>query len=143
MSSEISGKNVLITGGARGIGRALSRHFLSTRNQVYILDLDEAELANTANVHLKQYSKHLAYSVCNLRSVDSVRSNVAKAAEFFGGNIDVLINNGGIASPHWKDGKTMEDLETVDEWHAYIETNLTVRLLTYCLTYLVSPYTIC
>jgi NAD(P)-dependent dehydrogenase (short-subunit alcohol dehydrogenase family) len=37
----------------------------------------------------------------------------------------VLINNGGIASPHWKDGKTMLDRETLSEWRAYIDTNLT------------------
>ena len=37
----------------------------------------------------------------------------------------MLINNGGVASPHWKDGKTMLDRETLDQWRAYIDTNLT------------------
>jgi ribonuclease Z len=55
-----------------------------------------------------------------LRSVKTVR----KAADFFGGRIDTLINNGGIAAPYWKEGKTMEDPETLDQWKAYIETSL-------------------
>ena len=39
---------------------------------------------------------------------------VRKVADFFGGHIDTLINNGGIAAPYWKDVKTMEDPETLD-----------------------------
>jgi ribonuclease Z len=37
----------------------------------------------------------------------------------------VLINNGGIASPQWREGKTMVDEATFNEWQAYMETNLT------------------
>ena len=36
---------------------------------------------------------------------------------------------GGIATPYWKDGKTMEDPETLDQWNAYIETNLTAPFI--------------
>jgi NAD(P)-dependent dehydrogenase (short-subunit alcohol dehydrogenase family) len=41
------------------------------------------------------------------------------------GHISILINNGGTAAPYWKDGKTMEGPETLDQWKAYIEANLT------------------
>jgi NAD(P)-dependent dehydrogenase (short-subunit alcohol dehydrogenase family) len=125
MSSN-SSRNILITGGARGIGRCLSRHFLSAGHRVFILDIHEEELSHTVDVNLKQYHPHLSSSICNLRSINDIRFSVKEAADFFGGRIDVLINNGGIASPYWKDGKTMEDLDTFAEWQAYIETNLTV-----------------
>lgn len=67
----------------------------------------------------------MSSAICNLRDVSDVRSKVKQAAEFLGGRIDVLINNGGIAHPYWKDGKSMESPEVMDQWQAYIETNLT------------------
>ncbi|KAH7128360.1 hypothetical protein B0J11DRAFT_431256 [Dendryphion nanum] len=120
-------KNVIISGGARGIGRALSRYFLEAGHRVYIFDIDEEELNYTTTVHLGQYYKDgkVESAICDLRDVNDIRSKVKMAAEHFNSRIDVLINNGGIASPKWKHGKTMEDLSTIDEWQAYIETNLT------------------
>lgn len=116
---------ILISGGARGIGRGLARTFLQKGHRVFILDIDEGELSHTVNVHLKAYSDRVSSSSCNLRDVNDIRKTVAKAAEFLGGRIDVLINNGGIAHPYWKDGKTMEDPDTLEQWQAYLETNLT------------------
>jgi len=72
-----------------------------------------------------------------LRSVKAVR----KAADFFGGYIDTLINNGGIAAPYWKEGKAMEDPETLDQWKAYIETSLTAPFAASqaCIPYMKRP----
>jgi len=115
-------KNAIISGGARGIGRCLVRRFLERGYHVYVFDIDEEELDHTTHVHLKQYSdsKHLASAICNLRDVEDIRAKVKQAADFLGGRIDVLINNGGIASPQWKDDKTMVEKETISEWQAYV-----------------------
>ncbi|KAI6809462.1 short chain alcohol dehydrogenase [Hortaea werneckii] len=78
-------RTALISGGARGIGRALTRHFLQTGYRVFIFDLDEAELRHTVHVHLAAYAE------------DGM----------------------------WGGGKGMEDWETMGEWIAYMETNLT------------------
>jgi NAD(P)-dependent dehydrogenase (short-subunit alcohol dehydrogenase family) len=118
-------KNIIVSGSARGIGRCLARTFLEKGHCVFLIDIDEEELEYCATVHLKEHSDRVSYAICNLRSVDAIRDTVAKAAKFFNNEIDVLINNGGIASPKWKDGKTFEDKETIGEWQAYIETNLT------------------
>lgn len=118
-------KTILISGGARGIGRGLARVLAKKGHRIYLLDIDEAELHHTTTVHLREYSSRVSSSICNLRDVSDIQDKVKKAAEFFGGKIDVLISNGGIASPYWKDGKTMEDPATLEEWEAYIETNLT------------------
>lgn len=113
-------KTAIISGGARGIGRCLVRRFLERGYHVYVFDIDEGELKHTTDVHLKQYTdaKVLDSSICDLRDVDDIRMNVQRAAEFLGGRIDVLVNNGGIASPHWKDDKTMADRDTLLEWQA-------------------------
>ncbi|KAI1813728.1 NAD(P)-binding protein [Poronia punctata] len=123
----MSTKTAIVSGGARGIGRCLVRRFLELGYKVYIFDIDEEELNHTTRTHLKKYYDEgkLESAICNLRDVEDIRDKVKKAADFLGGRISVLINNGGIASPRWSDEKTMADLDTMKEWQAYIETNLT------------------
>lgn len=113
-------QTAIISGGARGIGRCLVRRFLERSYKVYVLDIDEEELRHTTHSHLKEYTdaNMLGSCVCDLRDTGDISDKVSKAAEFLGGHIDVLVNNGGIASPHWKDDKTMGDRETLIEWQA-------------------------
>jgi NAD(P)-dependent dehydrogenase (short-subunit alcohol dehydrogenase family) len=127
MAPDPKSKNIIISGGARGIGRSLARTFLEAGHRVYILDIDEEELKHTTNVHLGKYHKEkkLDSAICNLRDVKDIQSKISEAVKFFDNRIDVLINNGGIASPYWKDGKTMEDPSTLEQWQAFIDTNLT------------------
>ena len=112
---------------------------LQKGHRVFILDVNSSELTHTAESHLGTFHarKDLSYTLCDLRSIDAIRSAAAKAAKFFDNRIDVLINNGGISSPFWKDGKTMSDLETSEEWQAYVETNLTAP---FHLSQAVLPY---
>ncbi len=140
-STMPTGKSILISGAAQGIGRCLARHFLEKGNRVFILDVNEDELKYTASVHLKKHASNLDYSLCNLRDVKEIRRTVTKAADFFGGRIDVLINNGGIAAPQWKDGKSMDDPDTFEQWNAYIETNLTAPFAVSqaCIPYMKEP----
>ncbi|TIA41436.1 short chain alcohol dehydrogenase [Aureobasidium pullulans] len=120
-------KTAIVSGGARGIGRCIVRRFLERGYKVFIFDIDEEELKHTTTVHLKQYyeKKQLSSAICDLRSVDEIREKVKEAAEFLGGRIEVVVNNGGIATPTWSEGKTMADFDTFSQWQAYMETNLT------------------
>lgn len=113
-------KTALITGGARGIGRCITRRFCERGYKVYVLDIDEEELNHTVKTHLSKYSANgqLASGLCDLRNTDEIQEKVRVAAECLGGRIDVLVNNGAIAAPHWKDGKTMADMETLEQWKA-------------------------
>ena len=113
-------KTAVVSGGARGIGRAIVRRFCERGYRVFILDIDEEELKHATYNNMKEYSdaKFLDFAVCDLRKVDDIREKVKQAADFLGGRIDVLVNNGGIASPQWKDGATMLDMETITQWQA-------------------------
>ncbi|RYO94684.1 hypothetical protein DL764_007797 [Monosporascus ibericus] len=136
-------RTAIIGGGARGIGRCLVRRFLERGYRVFVFDIDGEELKHTAGTHLKKYSDSgaLVSAICNLRDVEDIRAKVKQAAEFLGGRVDVLINNGGIAAPKWKDGKTMADPATLAEWQAYVETNLTApfALSQACVPYMAAP----
>ncbi|KAF2217820.1 hypothetical protein CERZMDRAFT_80490 [Cercospora zeae-maydis SCOH1-5] len=129
----------IISGGARGIGRCLVRRFLERGYKVYVFDIDETELNHTVRTHLKEYTEKgfLGAGICNLRNVDDIREKVDDAAKFLGGRIDVLVNNGGIANPKWKDDATMFDKDTFAQWQAYVETNLTAP---FAVSQAVLPY---
>ncbi|KAI0123315.1 hypothetical protein BJ170DRAFT_660116 [Xylariales sp. AK1849] len=133
-------KTALISGGARGIGRCLVRRFCELGYQVYVFDIDEKELNHTVNTHLKKYKDDgkLGSSLCDLRDTEQIQKKVEEAAEFLGGRIDVLINNGGIANPKWKNGQSMAEKATLDQWRAYMDTNLTAPFAVSqaCLPYL-------
>ncbi|KAJ5022619.1 hypothetical protein PSV08DRAFT_411604 [Bipolaris maydis] len=120
-------KNIIITGGARGIGRCTARHLLSlpASHRVFILDFDAEELDYAVSTHLSAYAPRVSSHVTDLTKPDEIRTAVAQAAEFFGGRIDVLINNAGIARGFFNAGNgTMEDEATGAQWEAYIATNL-------------------
>lgn len=137
MSQGNFSRNVIVSGGARGIGRAIARVFLEEGHRVYIFDIQEDELEYTVKHHLKKYYEEgkVGSSVCNLRDIKEIRSKVKEAAKFFDNRIDVLVNNASIASPYFKDGKTMEDQSTFEEFQAYIETNLTSAFSTSMLSH--------
>ena len=118
-------RHIVLTGAARGIGRALARYLFLGGHKLFLIDVDGEELAHTADVHLPSVSGRVSSCAADLRDVKAIQSAVEKAAEFLDGRIDVLVNNAGIAHPAWTDDKTMEDEGVLDEWQAYVETNLT------------------
>src|SRR6266436_4973476 len=83
---RLDGKKALVTGGASGIGEAVSRVFTEAGASVIIADIDQTRAG--------ALSKELAGSsvaVCDITREDQVKS-------LFGGidRLDILINNAGI-----------------------------------------------
>ncbi|KAI0505483.1 hypothetical protein F5B22DRAFT_525879 [Xylaria bambusicola] len=109
----MSVKTTLISGGARGIGRCL----------VYIFDIiDENELTHTTGIQFEEIFRQGCAPVIYLQSTRCRRY----PSPCQNSRISVLINNGGIASPRWSDNRSMDDFDTMSQWQAYLETNLTV-----------------
>lgn len=91
---RFSGKVAVITGAARGIGRACAERFLSEGAQVVIGDIDAARLAETANA-LGGPDRVLAVptDVSQKTEIDAL---IAAAVARFG-RVDIMVNNAGIA----------------------------------------------
>lgn len=91
-----SSLKILLTGGARGIGRGLFRHFLQAGHQIVILDYNTEELD-----HVKKQASGWSSSKsdqwhaiqCDLSKRDELKAAVQTVKERFGGQLDVLINN--------------------------------------------------
>lgn len=117
---EILGKSILVTGGANGIGKELTRALATQGARVGVLDIQKNSLDQMASETPGVWTK-----LCDVSDWNQVEDVVAKFAEN-NGTIDILINNAGVIhnSPliNFKDGR----IETYppDEWNKVLSTNL-------------------
>ena len=91
MTGILDGKRALVTGGHRGIGRAIAEAFVSAGAHTAIADIEGAETA------AKEIGRGTVGVTCDVRSADSVAGAVAEATRALGG-LDVLVNNAGVGS---------------------------------------------
>ncbi|MEJ2178426.1 MAG: SDR family NAD(P)-dependent oxidoreductase [Gammaproteobacteria bacterium] len=91
----VTGKSVILTGGAGEIARVAARSFLDAGAHVMLVDLDENRLRE-ATESLK--SDSVRHFVADVTSEESTASYVAATMESFG-RIDVLLANAGIEGP--------------------------------------------
>ncbi|MBL0086503.1 MAG: SDR family oxidoreductase [Ideonella sp.] len=105
----------VITGGARGIGLAVSEWFLAHGYRVALIDIDAATLAAT-EARLADPQRVLALHA-DVSQPAQVNAAIARVGECLG-RIDALVNNAGIAV-------FKPVLQTsYDEWRAVLATNL-------------------
>ena len=110
----LKGKNVLVTGGASGIGQATATRFLEEGCAVCVLDRS-AEACERVTTELPALSGVIEADVSHL---EQVRAAVGAAIERLG-SLDVLINNAGISIRH-----DFLDI-TPQEWDEVLGVNLT------------------
>ena len=91
---KLENRIAVITGAARGIGRACAERLLLEGAKVVIADIDEARLGETAAA-IGPPSKVLAV-VTDVSQKDQVEALIAAAVAKFG-RLDIMVNNAGIA----------------------------------------------
>jgi NAD(P)-dependent dehydrogenase (short-subunit alcohol dehydrogenase family) len=93
---DLAGRFAVVTGGAQGIGRAITERFLDSGATVAIWDRDKAFAEKTAQ-ELSNRGKVIAVGcdVTRLTDVERARDDTVKAF----GRIDILVNNAGITQP--------------------------------------------
>lgn len=111
---DLSGKAVVITGGARGLGAAAARAVVDGGGRVLITDVLEAEGAEAA-AELGAAARFLRHDVTSEADWRAALDHVL--AEF--GRFDGLVNNAGIAT-----GQFLEH-ESVEHFRRVVEVNLT------------------
>lgn len=113
----LQGKVALVTGAARGIGKAIAVRFAEQGADVAFTDLEINEAAEQTLAELEALGvKSKAYA-SNAASFEESHEVVKQIMEDFG-RIDVLVNNAGIT----KDGLMMRMSEA--QWDAVINVNL-------------------
>ncbi len=94
MTKDNSLPVAVVTGGARGIGRAIAEWFLANDYRVALLDIDRPTLDQTGReLHDPQ---RVLPIVCDVRDPGQVQAAIDQVSQTFG-RIDALVNNAGIA----------------------------------------------
>ncbi len=95
MDIKLDSKVALITGGARGIGRAIAEKLAESGANVVIADLMEDVASNTANEIKEKYGVESMAVGVDVSKYESVEESVSKVIEKFE-KIDILVNNAGV-----------------------------------------------
>lgn len=116
---ELTGKNIIITGAARGVGRGLTEAVLAMGGNVVMVDLHGEEMQAFAATQPAGRVLALAGSVADPEFAGTV---VREAAAAFGA-VHGLVNNAGIVRA------AMLEKMTLDEWRQVIDVHLTGSFL--------------
>jgi NAD(P)-dependent dehydrogenase (short-subunit alcohol dehydrogenase family) len=127
---RLTGKIALITGAARGIGRACATRFAGEGADLVLLDIardlpevpyplgTEGQLSHTVH-KCRELGAAVLAVVADVREQADVADVVSAALERFG-RLDVLVNNAGVAAPS---GKNVHEI-TDEEWAVMLDIDL-------------------
>ena len=114
MNISLKQRNVLVTGGAGGIGAEIVKSMYSLGANVLISGSNEQKLEKLSN----NFSNPLLYFAADLSKSDDIERLVDRTLEKFNNKLDILINNAGIT----RDNLTLRMKES--EWSEVINLNL-------------------
>ena len=113
MRIDLTGRNALVTGSTRGIGRAIAESLAAAGARVAIVGRDKARADEVA---LAVGNGALGFA-CDVSDLAAVNTLIADVEHAFGG-IDILVNNAGLTRDN-----LMLRLKD-DDWNAVIDANL-------------------
>jgi len=115
---NLSGRTALVTGGRRGIGRAIVQALARAGAKVAFVYQSNAEAAEKLVAELKGEGAEVVAYQTNVRDKAAADEVVQKVVDAWG-KIDILVNNAGIIRD------TLLAMMTAEQWNDVIDTNLT------------------
>jgi 3-oxoacyl-[acyl-carrier protein] reductase len=115
---DLTGKIAIVTGGTRGIGRAIAKSLTGAGVKVAITARDEKEIAGAVAKLNELAAGNAAGYVCDVRDYEQVKSVFAGIARDLGG-IDILVNNAGIGIFAPVESMSVEDFRAVLETNVF------------------------
>jgi len=91
---DLSGKVAVVTGGARGIGKAITKRLAEAGAAVVMASRDR-KIGTEVSQEFTAMGYKVGWTRCDVSDESNVASLVAKTVETFGG-IDILVNNAGV-----------------------------------------------
>jgi NAD(P)-dependent dehydrogenase (short-subunit alcohol dehydrogenase family) len=114
---NLNAKNAIVTGGTKGIGRAIAEALLSEGISVCIAARKQVEVDKAINELSKSGRGRAIGFVCDVRNYDQVKRLIDHTVKQLGG-LDILVNNAGIGIFETVEETSPEDFRSV------LETNL-------------------
>lgn len=115
--NRLEGKVAIITGGSKGIGKAIAKVFASEGAKVMIIGRNKQDLEKTVRLILDEGGE-IAGIVGDVTKPEDMKKMASETIKQYG-SIDILVHNAaGIFRP-----SRVEDM-TEEEWHEAIHTNL-------------------
>lgn len=118
MNGLLTGKRIVVTGAARGLGRSFAGAIVQAGGRVVMCDILADELADSA-ANLREQGAEVETQVIDLASPASITATFSAIAE--GGTIDGLVNNAALATG--VGGKTMMEYD-IDLWDRVMQVNV-------------------
>ncbi|HEX7529717.1 MAG TPA: SDR family oxidoreductase [Pyrinomonadaceae bacterium] len=114
---NLKGKNAIVTGGTKGIGRAIAEALLSEGISICIAARKQVEVDKAINELSKSGRGRAIGFVCDVRYYEQVKGLIDYTVKELGG-LDILVNNAGIGIFETVEETSPEDFRSV------LETNL-------------------
>jgi NAD(P)-dependent dehydrogenase (short-subunit alcohol dehydrogenase family) len=118
---DLTGKAALVTGGSRGLGKAMARLFAQAGADVMICSRKEEELRGAAAEIADGLTTRAEFTAADLTDRNDVRRLADEAVERLG-KIDILVNNAGQNVP--------QPIDQIDDatWDRLVQLNLTTPM---------------
>jgi 3-oxoacyl-[acyl-carrier protein] reductase len=114
---DLTGKTALVTGGARGLGKAICLNLARQGADIAFVDIGRPEVAEATVAEIEALGRRAISIAADVTDPEACVAAVAKVVETFG-KVDILVNNAGI---------TRDDLimrMSIDNWKKVMEINL-------------------
>ena len=119
MGAGLQGKIAIVTGSARGIGRATAEKLIANGATVVLSDI----LREQGEESAKQLGPAASFMTCDISSRDQVESLIGSTVQRFG-RLDVMVNNAGINTGLDRERVNIDKF--LDEtWHRILNVDLT------------------